>query len=336
MSMRTGKTTGLNEILMNCDNIEDFKADILDHLQSQRKRWISKIAEILESTGMSQADLARKCEVSRATVLKWVRGSLPQSREMFIRIGLAAGYDIDQMNSFLMRYGRCPELYSKSLEDSIYMFVLNSDEIEHSYAACKTVFERVERSINPGTEKKKQVNGNSTMDTVLFTGYVLDISAIDELKDFINEHADVYRSAYSKFYDFVRAYVRDNNESYFENENADSIHYLAETLEWSSSLKKTVYAIYHNEWFPRRDKIISLGIHLNMNLDEINEMLSLAKMEKLYVMNPVEGIIMYALMDAELNDCIYQGTDELYQYVLKVFEDLNIDDPDLNLEELLV
>lgn len=334
MSMRTGKTTQLNEILMNCDNIEDFKADILNHLQSQRKQWMNKIEEILESTGMSQADLARKCEVSRATVLKWIRGSVPQSRDMFIRIGLAAGYDLDQMNMFLMRYGRCPELYAKSLEDSIYMFVLNSKEIEHSYAACKTVFERVDCSIHPDKRKKKaDVN---SLETVLFTGYVLELSAIDELKQFINDNANVYLSSFGKFYNYVKAYVRDNNASYFENENVDSIHYLAETLEWSSSLQKAVYSIYQNEWFPRRDKVISLGVHLNMNLDEINEMLSLAKMEKLYVMNPMEGIIMYALMDAELNDCIYQGTDELYQYVLQVFKDLQIDDPDLNLEEILV
>lgn len=334
MAWNTGKTMRINDLLMNCDNIEDFKGSILVQLQSQKYLWLEKIQEILNATGISQSELAKRCDVSRATVLKWVRGSLPQSRDMFIRIGLAAGYNLDEMNRFLVRFGRYPELYSKSLEDCIYMFVLNSDSIDHTYAACKTVFDRVDCSIYP--EKSSQSAPSSDrMETIVFKEYVLGITAISELKEFIASNGEIFRSSYAKFYDYVKDFVRRNNESYFENENADSIHYLAETLEWSSSLKQCVYAIYQNEWFPRRNKVISLGIHLNMTLDEINEMLSLAKMEKMYAVNPVECIIMYALMDAELCDAICPGTDDLYQHVVEVFDELEIEEKEYRFEDYI-
>lgn len=48
-----------------------------------------------------------------------------------------------------------------------------------------------------------------------------------------------------------------------------------------------------------------------MNMDEINEMLLLAKMEPLYIMKPIECIYIYALSEAELDDVIYEGTDDL-------------------------
>ena len=44
-----------------------------------------------------------------------------------MKIGMAAHYDIPRMNQLLQRYGQYPELYSKSLEDCICIFVLNND-----------------------------------------------------------------------------------------------------------------------------------------------------------------------------------------------------------------
>lgn len=322
MANEVGLTRKLNEIMVNCDNLDDYKENVYRKLISQKEKWIELINEILTTNNMSQSELAKKCGVSRTSVLNWVRGSIPQNRDMFIRIGFAAGYNIDEMNYFLKRYGRYPELYSKSLEDSIYMFVLNSDEIEHSYEACKTVFDRIETALG---DRKEKVANNTSVETVVFTGYVMNISAVSELKDFIVKYKAVYQEAYFKFYEFVKDHVRDNNASYIDINNLENIHNLAEILGWSSSLKKVIYSIFKGNWIPRRDKVISLGLSLNMTIDEINEMLKLAKMEELYVVNPIESVIMYALVDAELNDMIIPGTDDLYQYVMKIFDEIGID-----------
>ena len=323
--VESGKTIYYNNEMFNCDNLEDFKKEIYSNLESQKDRWVKKIKEILDENKYSQADLARLCDVSRATVLKWVRGSFPQSRDMFIRIGFAAHYDLNEMNRFLQRYGHYPELYPKNPEDSVIIFVLNSKIIEHSYASCKSVFENIEKEL-----KGKRASAGNDVKTETVMNRLLNISELSELMEFFEKNSEMFDSSFNKFYAYVKDFVRKNNGSYIDDYNADNVNILADTLGWSSSLRKCIYLIYRKEWFPRRSKVISMGIHLNMKLEEINEMLMLSKMEPLYVINPMEAVLIYALMDAELSDEIYEGTDDLYNHVINIMEELGLDTEEID------
>ena len=42
-------------------------------------------------------------------------------------------------------HGKCPQLYARSLEDSVCIFVLNAKEQEHTYACYLRVLEQVKR-----------------------------------------------------------------------------------------------------------------------------------------------------------------------------------------------
>lgn len=333
------KTVFYNDKIISCDNLEDLRSEILSGLESQRQMWIKKIREILETNNYSQANLASLCGVSRATVLKWVRGSIPQSREMFIRIGFAAKYDYDEMNKFLQRYGRYPGLYPKTPEDSIYIFVLKSDTMEHSFSTCAAIIEEVEEELKTINNKRKEEiekiekeMKDENFNTEIIMNRLLSIKEKEELELFIKENRDVYATSFDKFYCFVKDFVRKNNESFLYNNNPDSINMLADTLGWSSSLKHCLYQVYRGEWFPTRNKVISLGIRLNMTLQNINDMLKLAKMEPLYVLNPFECVIIYSLLEAELNDIIYEGTDGLYQHVIEVMQELGFDDSEYDID----
>lgn len=320
----TYDTIMMNDILLHCDDLEDFKKDIYKNLESQKKRWSVKISEILEKNQYSQARLAQLCGVSKASVLKWVRGSVPQSREMFIKIGFAAHYNLEEMNRFLQRYGRYPGLYPKCAEDSVYIFVLNSEVIEHTYESCVAVMNKVSECLLKDSNDSIIEN----VETTMVMEKLLSIKELEELKNFLSQNSSMFKTSFENFYEYVKAFVRNNNSSYIDDDNLDNINMLADTLEWSSSLRKCVYSIYKKEWFPLRSKVISLGVRLNMNLDEINQMLKYAKMEPLYVMNPVECIYIYALSEAELSDVIYEGTTDLQEYVSKMFVEMGYDEGD--------
>lgn len=80
------------------------------------------------------------------------------------------------------------------------------------------------------------------------------------------------------------------------------------------------------KWYPQRNKIISLGIHLNLDVDQINEMLELAQMEKLCAKTPFENAIIYALENAKLEDQIHcDGTNDLCLYVRKILLSLEFE-----------
>lgn len=313
-------TMVLHENILYCDNLEDFKKEILGSVQDQRKLWQNKINTIMEENGYSLTEFAGLCKVSRVAVKKWCDGAVPQNRELFIRIGFAAHYDLEQMNQFLKRFGKLPALYPKDLEDSVYIFVLNSQRLPHTYAMCETILNQIRVSMQDEDES------GDCNDTVQMLTDLMNLETEQEMLNFVHEHSQAYKSAYEKFYEYIKGFVEKNSRDTVSGKTY-SLNGLANLQGWSSSLRKCVSAIYQGNYFPMRRKVIALGLFLNMDLDQINTSLQLANMEELYAKNPLESAIIYALEDAKLNDMIFcDGSVELYEYVCQVLRDLQIPD----------
>lgn len=323
-------TTILHEHILNCDNLEDFSREILESLQSQRVLWQEKITSIIEENGYNVSQFSALCGVSRMAVKKWCDGSLPQNRDIFIRIGFAAHYDLEEMNQFLKRFGRFPALYPKSLEDSVYIFVLNSETIPHTYAMCEKILNQIRVFMN----EQARVDSSSGLedyninddcsDTVQILTELLSVETEQELLSFAQKNSQAYKSAYERFYKYIKSFIEENSRDAVTGEPC-SLHAFANLQGWSSSLRKCVSAIYQGNYFPLRRKVIALGLFLNMDLDQINTSLRFANMEELYARNPLESAIIYALEDARLNDMIFcDGSLELVDYVCRVLQDLQI------------
>ncbi len=307
----------LQEHIMYCDNLEDFTKNILSQLQEQREIWKDKITSIMHENEYNLSSLAKACGVSHVAVRKWCDGALPQSRELFIRIGFAAHYDLNEMNHFLMRYGCYPALYSKSLEDTVYIFVLSSDKVPHTYQMCERILGQLHGLIEGEDD-------DSYGSTVQMLADLINIETENELYDFVQKHSAAYKNAFQGFYDYIKDFVEENSVDAVTGEKY-SLHAFAELQGWSSSLRKCVSAIYKGNYFPMRKKVISLGLFLNMDLNQINVALRLGNMEELYAKNPLEGALIYALEDAKLNDMIFcDGSLELINYVCDVLRKLQI------------
>lgn len=298
---QTGVIAGF---LDHCDSLDQLKNEILPLVEDQKLAWMKKIRQIMEDGHFSQSGLASLCQVSRPAVGKWCRGALPQSRDMYIRIGLAAGYDLEEMNAFLQRFGRCPKLYAKSIEDAACIFVLSSDTLPHTYETAQLIQQELVCAMSDG-------GGDAVIRTGDLEELTRRFSSADELKAFVQANARSFRDAYAGLYSFVLAFLYENLGVLFTDgqERGATVHAMAEENSWPSSLRICVSEIRNRKWIPRRDKIISLGIHLNMDVPAINQMLALAKMEPLYPKNPVEAAIVWAINDVILNS----EDGELYQ-----------------------
>lgn len=319
--LRNCSTEILWEQLRHCDDLETFKKTFRAALQSESAAWQEKIQEIIVRSGYTRTELAALCGVSRTAVAKWCAGSLPSSRDDFIRVGFAARYDLAGMNFFLQRYGKYPALYARSLEDSVYIFVLNSRTLPHTYEMCCEIIAGVRERMR-GAEGR----GCAQLSTVTLNGRLMRLESMAQLESFVEENASVFQAPYAKLYAYITAFIAANNTDYITNSvlNVDS---LATAQNWSSSLRQCVSAIRQKKWFPLRRKVIALGLHLNMNTEQINEMLGLAKMETLCPKNLVESAIIFAVDDADLNDLICcDGGTELCGHVRMILEELEIPD----------
>ena len=322
-------TTGyLYDVASRSESLEEYKK-LLVSIADQKKNWTQIINQIVSDNGYSASEFGKVCGVSRQAAQKWMNGAVPKKRETFIRIGFAAHYNLEQMNYFLQRYGRCNKLYPKCLEDSVYIFVLNSDTIEHTYQSCQSIIDLLKVELTTTEED----NQNESYETIALLESLSSLSTLPEMLAFVAENTSVYRDQYSKFYTYVEDFIQRNLLS--DGIEEDSVYNLANSQQWSSSLRHCVSEISQKKWYPDRNKIISLGIHLNMDVDQINKMLELAQMEELCAKNPFENAIIYALENAQLEDVIYtDGTDTLCVYVRRVLESLDYSGVDFFMDEL--
>ena len=322
-------TTGyLYDVASRSESIEEYKK-LLVSIADQKKNWTQIINQIVSDNGYSASEFGKICGVSRQAAQKWMNGAVPKKRETFIRIGFAAHYNLEQMNYFLQRYGRCNKLYPKCLEDSVYIFVLNSDTIEHTYQSCQSIIDLLKVELTTTEED----NQNESYETIALLESLSSLSTLPEMLAFVAENTSVYRDQYSKLYTYVEDFIQRNLLS--DGIEEDSVYNLANSQQWSSSLRHCVSEISQKKWYPDRNKIISLGIHLNMDVEQINKMLELAQMEELCAKNPFENAIIYALENAKLEDIIYtDGTDSLCRYVRNVLESLDYSGVDFFMDEL--
>lgn len=323
-------TRDLEDQVLRCDNLSDFQREILPHLQDERIAWKEKINSIIAENHYTKDSFARLCEVTRPAVSKWCNGALPGGREHFIKIGFAAHYNLQEFNFFLQRYGKYPALYPKSLEDSVCIFILNSKTYPHTYQLYTFILSKIESVM-----KNMQASSSSpSYDTFTLGEELLKVQSEDELIEFIEQNASSYLQKYKKFYSYVQAFIVANNYDKISDKQY-SIHSLANTQGWTSSMRQCVSAIRQRKWFPLRRKVIALGIHLNMTVEQVNQMLSFAQMETLCAKNPVEAAIIYTMNDAELNDQIFcDGGNDLCELARETLEALDIAGDDLLLNDL--
>lgn len=314
------KTGILEEKIIHCDNLEDLRSEVLANVKTHKEVWKEKINAIIKESGYNKTKFAKLCSVSRVMVMKWCNGAFPQSRETFIKIGFAAKYNLQEMNLFLQRYGKYPALYAKSLEDSVCIFVLSSSHISHTYEECEKIMEKIKN------EMQAEEKISMSYETSKVLNNIINLSTEAELLEFIKKNSTVYQDAYRKFYAYVEVYLKINAMDW-SSDKVRSTYSLAEYQKWSSSLRQCISKIHNKRWLPIRRKVISLGLHLNMDLEQINEMLQLAQMEVLCAKNPIEGAIIYAIEDASLKNMIFQdGSNELCAYVKYVLGKLQLEE----------
>ena len=326
MNLKNFGTEYVKKQISDCKDVECLRDEILPMLKSQQEMWAQKVNEIICENGYTKKEFSELCKVSRVTVDKCCKGSIPKNRENFLRIGLAANYDLDKMNQLLQRYGQYPALYPKSLEDCACIFV-----IENHFGTDKYfyILNRIkENIIRDETAEAEDVS------TMKFHKKLSEVKDEDSLEQFITSNIAIFSSAYHKFYAYVKMFIEANYQR-----DLSSVYDMAVVQGWSSSLRQCVSAIRQNKWYPTRNKIISLGLHLSMDHEQVDKMLELAHMEPLYAKNIFESVIIFILDTASLNNIFDTESDEfdpdeLCKYARKILSELDYPEMDTFISEL--
>ncbi len=325
-------TEFIKKEIEKCENLEDLKERVFPKLRTQRNEWSRKVNDIIKEKGFTKSRFAELCGVSRVSVDKWCKGSLPKNRETFLRIGMAAGYSLEKVNQLLQRYGQYPALYSKSLADCVCIYVINHGYGEETVEKYQFILNKIKENII----RDDNADDTANVTTEKFDAKLSEVQNEDELERFIADNIAMFSNAYHKLYAYVKMIIDTN---YMEPARTASVFEIAEIQGWSSSLRQCVSAIRQNKWYPTRNKIISLGLHLSMDHKQIDEMLRLAHMEPLCAKNIFESVIMFILEDASLKNMldIHLGgynPDDLCDYAREILCSLDLPEVEDFISEL--
>ena len=294
--MRMCRYEKLNDEAISCRDIRELKEIIIPKIKRQYIAWKDKITEIIDESGYTKKQFARLCHVSRGTLYKWCNGSIPNDRDKYIRVGLVAGYDIQQVNELLQRYGHYSKLYPKRLEDSVCIFVLSQKYEKEVIEKYDYILEKIQKILCADEGKAE-----GDIPTDEFYKELTRLKGEEELEEFITSSVNVFSFANQRLYAYIKSLLL--------NVQLGSMNYLAERQGWSSSLRQCISEIRQNKWYPNRKKLISLGMHLGLNYNEINEMLNIAHMEPLNAIHVADSVIIFILVNADRNEMM-KGADE--------------------------
>lgn len=305
-------------ILRECEDLEEMLMEAKNILQTH-ENWKHFFNEELSKKNLTVNKFCRICDASYNTVKKWTEGTLPKTRDNFIKIGLALRYTVREINRLLNRYGKYSSLYPKAWEDAICIFTINKYQTDvrinlvKKYEELKLKYSMVVKSLedinNPNIIKTRTAAMASELDKM---------EDEEEFDEFMKSHIASFADSHGKLIKFIDDFVAAVDE---RNE-LQIIGSKAQNRENKNVFKKdqdiTAYSGYrrnkrlrtvcdsqlsklrnHRE-LPTRKNLILLGICLNMGLEEVNILLSMANMEPLCPKDTVECMLIYTLMTVDV------------------------------------
>lgn len=284
-------------------------SDLIEYIRQENDNflnWQFYINQQLQLRGCSYEKFGKMVGFSKNTIKSWCcNGTMPRSRDMFIRLAFGLKMNVEETNELLTKYGKYSALYAKDLYDAITIYIINQrvdnwDDERYCYDSLEKWKNKFEEIF-----KAHQVNPKYYYDPQTI-GVYNDITGIADdsaFEEYILSNKEVFFSSYSGLIcfidDFIQIRLSEKNDI---DETKYSWHKYVTEKGLDSSFEIMISRLKHDGLLPRREQLIALGIHLNMVANDINKMLSLANMKELYARDMAESLIMYLLRNAEIAD----------------------------------
>lgn len=308
MSIHCGDTAILNERVGKCESLVELR-EILNGNNQYHYEWKQYINRLVEKNHVNYTQMAVLCHSSRNTVKKWCReGVVPQNRQTFLKIALGFRMDLEEADELLQYYGKYPKLYAKTMEDAICIFLLchSKEETGDLYEIYRNIHAVLTDKLREKPEKEKVLK---RIDTVLFEGGIRSQKTLEDFETFLLEHYDLFQTSFQKLLDFIELFIKMKEEN---------IHRFSERNKLDFSYEKMLSQLKRHNGYPDRLRLILLGVHLNMSVEYINMMLSLAHMAPMCAKDNLECVIMYVVESAYVNNPAYTIESAM---VLKYYEE---------------
>jgi hypothetical protein len=302
IKIKNGETEFIRDEVSRAYDIDDMRG-ILDKYSDSYVSWKKFIDGILNLYGNNVSKFASDCGFSRNTVKKWRdNGDMPRSRKEFIKLGFGIRLPLDEINDLLQRYGKYPKLYAKSIEDAIYIYALSHNK---SFSEAEELAGKLVEYFEAQTENRDGVCTDGSENTVMLEEQIAELNE-DDLENFIEEYKGVFDAVYGKLTEYIDSYIDERTTNYADTKEVFSLNSLLGGKIGNPKVvgyfNDMVSALRTRKVIPNRLRLVALGIHLEMTVDEIDKLLELANMERLCPKDKVECAVIFAIENLLLSD----------------------------------
>ena len=249
--------------------LSEDAAFIKEALLAQDVRTLAGDIEAgMEAAQLSSSELGRRCEVSHTIVDKWRSGSArPNGKERMKELGMALGMNESELNSFLYRNGY-PGLSAKNPYDSAARLLL----LQHAgQSDIVQLYRQLLSRLNIQDYSAARADSLITAVMSMELAQALQEGTVSgwfrrHKRHFTADEKNIALS--SRLMRFVLLYTGNT-----------SVNELAVAGELPSGLRNLLYRIISGKPIAARylrEKLICLGLYLNMTEEEINLLLSFA------------------------------------------------------------
>lgn len=294
----------LDQILSQCEKKEEYERLLREH-QSLYAQWQAHINPLVDGCGLSHEQLAEGCGVSVRSVRSYLK-KIPARREIVIMLAMMMKLSVEETNDLLMRWAKFQQLYSRNPNDAIWIYLLRKGGSDHPrdlFQSYKAEYERIrEERLGAG----RHSNG-MPMDTEFFYGKIVDRAqqsvhqfrdeVDDGFRELMKENMNAFDQGYQKLLCYIDGFfydaeARDNRRIRSGLPVAGSL--FREGEDWKKAYYSKVRALEKRQTMPCRSFLITLGLRLEMNTDQINRLLDLAGMGPLCPKDKLDGsVVLY-------------------------------------------
>lgn len=297
-----------------CETLQEYVELVRQH-QALYADWSSHVVPLLKKNHLTADRMAAGCNVSRACAARFAR-QIPANRENVIKMAMMMRLTLEQTNDLLTRWAKFQRLYSRNPSDAIWIYLLKtggSDTPDALFQDYYRVFQQLQRGEQPGgnrTAFSTQIAFDEIVDSSA-DGRAVCAAQDERFCRMIRNLLPSFEDGYRKLIDFIHSYFVDLEESDDSALNLTSImsEYESEPftpnrLFAGNPRNRDLYyrkmrSLEQKHQVPNRQFLIALGLHLGMNTDRLNTMLSYAGMGPLCPKDRLEGTIVFFL--EELN-----------------------------------
>lgn len=287
----------------NCEDMGEFSY-VYEKNKAKFGSWESFLQPYVQASGYTKKQIAEFCSVNEKTGRNLLK-NIPAKRENVIVLGIVLGMTHEEIDYMLMHEARFHKLYPKNSEDAIWIYLIEhqiwkqKEPVKVLYYAYKGRYDKLYETYMHGTVQENSLKTQMALIT------------LKDQEDFDNAMRAIIPSVadgYGKLICFIDQEMKKNgisiSEFDFQNnkEQVSQIYY------------REMRNIKNKKKIPSRIFLISLGIHMNLPVDKINQLLDYAGMMPLYSKDVLESRLLFYLENLYINNPSYFAlSDEMFE-----------------------